>query len=66
MAWTCPNCQGNNGTLNVHGVVISVAVCDDGAEVDGDLEWSDDNKASCSCGWRGTAGDCVVEEVWTG
>jgi len=63
MAWTCPNCEGKIGTLRVYGIITTVVVCDDGAEPEGDLEWTDDNEATCSCGWGGTAGDCIVEEV---
>lgn len=66
MAWICPNCKGNDGTLHIHGVVVSVAVCGDDAEAEGDLGWTDDNEATCACGWAGTAGDCIVEEVRKG
>jgi hypothetical protein len=66
MAWICPNCRGNEGTLHIHGVIVSVAVYPEGAEPDSDLVWTDGHEATCSCGWSGTAGDCLAEEVRKG
>jgi len=63
MTWICPNCKGQVGTLYIHDVLVSVAVYPDGAELQGDLEWRNHNRAACSCGWSGTAADCAVIEA---
>lgn len=53
--WRCPKCHLAIRIFNVTTTVISYP---NGADVDGDLEWGDENQAECvSCGWAGTAGE---------
>jgi len=64
MPWTCPLCK--TGELHVFGVAVQVWIAADG-EVDdvvGDLEPVGSNRAECvGCGWKGTAGECVVDSL---
>ena len=59
--WRCPVCKAS---IRIFEVQTSVVTYPDGAEVDGDLEWEDTNKAQCtSCDWEGTAGQAFDEEA---
>lgn len=63
--WKCPGCKGADGNkLRIESVVTTVVIDTDGesAEAEGDLEWEEKNVAHCDCGYRGTAGDCEVDE----
>ena len=58
--WRCPKCHEPIRIFNVTTTVISYP---DGTEVDGDVNWEDDNEAECvSCGWTGTAGGAMEED----
>jgi hypothetical protein len=53
--WRCPRCKG---TVRIFDVRTTVIVYRNGTEIDGDMEWDDENQAECvSCGWQGTAGE---------
>jgi hypothetical protein len=57
--WRCPKCKDN---VRIFGVQTIVIVYPDGTEIDGDIEWDEENQAECvSCDWEGTAGE--TEEV---
>lgn len=57
--WRCPKCKGN---VRIFGVRTTVIVYPNGTEIDGDMEWDEENQAECvSCTWQGTAGE--TEEV---
>lgn len=66
MATRCPNCYGDSGTLHIRGVLTDALISDDGAECVGDIEWNDDHKADCSCGWQGLVADLVDGEICNG
>ena len=57
--WRCPKCKDR---VRIFGVRTTVIVCLDGTEIDGDIEWDEENEAECvTCDWQGTAGE--TEEV---
>lgn len=58
--WRCPRCNDSIRIFNARTTIITYF---DGTEVDGDMEWDDDNEAECvSCDWTGAAGEALVEE----
>ena len=62
--YLCPNCnQGDN--LSVVALV-SVELCPDGTDADGNHEWDDSSMASCSCGWQGKVSDFKQAENFEG
>ena len=55
----CPKCKDR---VRIFGVRTTVVVYPDGTEIDGDIEWDDENEAQCvSCDWGGMVGE--AEEV---
>lgn len=53
--WRCPKCRGR---VRIFGVRTTVIVGPDGTDIDGDVEWDEDNQAECvACEWQGTAGE---------
>jgi hypothetical protein len=65
--WICPKCKGEDGQLSIDDARTAVNIYDDGVEAIGDIEWDDKNRASCTCGWIGTAGEAAqaAEEAQT-
>ena len=63
MPWVCPACA--IGELHVFDVPVQVRIAPDGeiCDVVGDVELRSNDRTEClGCGWRGTAGECTVEQ----
>lgn len=59
--WRCPKCKAG---IRIFDVRTTVVAHPNGTEVDGDLEWDDENEVACvSCTWEGTAGEAYHDEV---
>jgi len=59
--WRCPRCKANIRIFDVRTIIVAYP---NGAEVDGDLQWNDENDAEClSCKWQGSAGEAWDEAV---
>jgi hypothetical protein len=59
--WRCPKCKAS---IRIFDVRTTVVTHFDGTEIDGDLEWDDENTAECIlCDWQGTAGGAFSEEA---
>jgi hypothetical protein len=66
MPWACPLCK--TGELHVFDVPVQIRIASDGEidDVVGGLKLRSSDTAEClGCGWRGTAGDCSVNERQT-
>ncbi len=59
--WCCPKCKSGIRIFDVHTTIVTYA---DGTEVDGDMEWEDENAAECIfCDWEGTVGEAYDDEA---
>jgi len=59
--WRCPKCKAGIRIFEVHTTIVTYS---DGTEVDGNMEWEDENEAECiSCDWKGTAGEACDDEA---
>lgn len=63
--WKCPKCKNaasHKLRIEAHVTVVIDSDGESAEPVDGNFEWGSDAVAHCSCGFIGTAGDCVINE----